>query len=73
MGSLKHSADRLKVNRLGLDSARNAAKKDVKEVQFEPNGPTDLGAPKFGKEDPNNEEHSGGNTWAGGVRPASFP
>lgn len=57
----------LKVKSLGLDAAREAAKKRVKDVQFKPIGPTDLNEPKFGKEDLNNEEHSGGNTWAGGV------
>ncbi|KAH8112896.1 AAA domain-containing protein [Phellopilus nigrolimitatus] len=57
----------LKVKHLGLDAARATAKKQVKTIDFKPKGPTDLKSPKYGKEDPNNEEHSGGNTWAGGT------
>lgn len=38
------------------------------DMKFEPKK-TDLDKPKFGKEDPNNDPHEGGNTWAGGVRP----
>jgi hypothetical protein len=41
-------------------------KKKVLDVKFEPKK-TDLDKPKFGKEDPDNAPHSGGNTWAGGV------
>lgn len=36
-------------------------------MKFEPTGDTKLDKPKFGKQDPDNEPHSGGNTWAGGV------
>ncbi|KLO18907.1 hypothetical protein SCHPADRAFT_935748 [Schizopora paradoxa] len=59
----KHGLD---VN-FGLEAARESAKKRVKDIKFEPKGKQDLNGPKFGKEDPNNEEHSGGNTWAGGT------
>lgn len=57
----------LKVKHLGIEAAREAAKRRVSDIKFEPKGKTDLSEPKFGKEDPKNEEHSGGNTWAGGV------
>ena len=60
----------MKIQHLGLDAARDAAKKKVKDIKFEPKGNTDLSGPKFGKVDPKNEEHSGGNTWAGGVSKA---
>ncbi|ETW77425.1 hypothetical protein HETIRDRAFT_156533 [Heterobasidion irregulare TC 32-1] len=56
----------LQVKRLGLDAGRDAAQKRVLDLKFEPKGSTDLDKPKFGKEDPNNEPHHGGNTWAGG-------
>ena len=54
----------LQVPHLGLDAAREAAKKKVQEITFEPAN-TELMEPKEGKHD--NEEHSGGNTYAGGV------
>ncbi|RDB28140.1 von Willebrand factor A domain-containing protein 8 [Hypsizygus marmoreus] len=54
----------LKVPHLGLDAAREAAKKKVQEIQFEPTK-TDLSEPKEGKHD--DKEHSGGNTYAGGT------
>ncbi|KAI5120535.1 hypothetical protein M0805_004543 [Coniferiporia weirii] len=57
----------LKVKHLGIDAAREATKKQIKDVKFEPSGSTELKEPKFGKEDEKNEEHSGGNTWAGGT------
>ncbi|KAL5520838.1 hypothetical protein ACEPAF_2841 [Sanghuangporus sanghuang] len=57
----------LEVKRLGLEAVHETAKKQVRDVKFEPKGPTDLKGPKYGKEDPKNEEHSGGNTWAGGT------
>ena len=57
----------LVVKNLGIDAAREAAKKQVLDLKFEPEGDTSLSEPKFGKEDPNNEAHTGGNTWAGGV------
>jgi hypothetical protein len=47
-----------------LDAAREAAEKKVQEIKFEPAN-TELTEPKEGKHD--NEEHSGGNTYAGGV------
>ncbi|TDL27843.1 hypothetical protein BD410DRAFT_781753 [Rickenella mellea] len=56
----------LKVDRLGIDAARETSKKQVKDVKFEPKN-TELNEPKYGKEDPKNEEHHGGNTWAGGT------
>ncbi|KAK7683695.1 hypothetical protein QCA50_013071 [Cerrena zonata] len=57
----------LVVKNLGLDAAREATKKKVLDMKFEPTGDTKLDKPKFGKEDPDNEPHSGGNTWAGGT------
>lgn len=56
----------LAVKSLGITAAREAAKKQVLDLKFEPKGDT-ISEPKFGKEDPNNEAHTGGNTWAGGV------
>ncbi|KAG6857487.1 hypothetical protein H0H87_002112 [Tephrocybe sp. NHM501043] len=53
----------LQVPHLGLDAAREAEKK-VQEIQFEPST-TDLTKPKEGKHD--DQEHSGGNTYAGGT------
>ena len=58
---LKHGLD---VPRLGLEGAREATKK-IQDVQFEPKE-TNLSGPKEGKHD--DKEHSGGNTYAGGVR-----
>ena len=69
---MRPSTKRLKVRHLGLEAARETAKKQVKDVKFEPKGSTDLKEPKFGKEDPKNEEHTGGNIWAGGVCPLSL-
>ncbi|KAF8909617.1 AAA domain-containing protein [Gymnopilus junonius] len=54
----------LQVPHLGLDAAREAAKKKVQDVQFEPKN-TDLDQPKEGEHD--DKEHSGGNRWAGGT------
>ena len=62
----------LLVKRLGLEAAREAAQKKVLDVKFEPKGNTDVSSPKFGKEDPNNQPHTGGNTWAGGVSGVSI-
>lgn len=59
--------NRLKVQHLGLDAAREASSKKRNEVKFEPKGKEKVKGPKEGREDPNNEEHSGGGTWAGGV------
>lgn len=53
----------LEVPHLGLDAAREAAKK-VKDVEFEPANKA-LDEPKEGKHD--DKEHSGGDTYAGGV------
>ncbi|KAK0223975.1 AAA domain-containing protein [Armillaria fumosa] len=53
----------LTVPHLGLDAARESAKK-IQDIQFEPKE-TNLSGPKEGKHD--NEEHSGGNTYAGGT------
>lgn len=50
---------------MGLDAAREAAKKKVKDIHFEPKD-TSLDQPKEGEHD--DKEHSGGNRWAGGVR-----
>ncbi|KAI0752632.1 AAA domain-containing protein [Daedaleopsis nitida] len=57
----------LVVKNLGISAAREAAKKQVLDLKFEPKGDTSLSQPKFGKEDPDNEAHTGGNTWAGGT------
>jgi von Willebrand factor A domain-containing protein 8 len=57
------------VKRLGLDALREDTK-TIKDIAFKPSGATDVSEPKYGKEDEKNEEHSGGNTWAGGV---SYP
>jgi len=54
----------LQVPHLGLDAAREAAKNKVQEIKFEPAN-TELTEPKEGKYD--DKEHSGGNTYAGGV------
>ncbi|KAG6885080.1 hypothetical protein C0993_006041 [Termitomyces sp. T159_Od127] len=54
----------LQVPHLGLDAARKATKKKIKDIEFEPSK-TDLGQPKEGKHD--DKEHSGGNTYAGGT------
>lgn len=64
-----HDALRLKVSHLGLDAAREIAKKKVQDIQFEPTN-TDLSEPKEGKDDPTNAPHEGGNTWAAGVSTA---
>ncbi|KAF8625067.1 hypothetical protein AX15_005549 [Amanita polypyramis BW_CC] len=52
-----------KVKHLGIDAAREVVKK-VGEVEFKPKN-TDLKGPKEGDHD--NEEHFGGNKWAGGT------
>ncbi|KAM5545989.1 hypothetical protein V8D89_000115 [Ganoderma adspersum] len=57
----------LAVKKLGIDAAREATKKQILDLKFEPKGDTSLDNPKFGKEDPKNEAHTGGNTWAGGT------
>ncbi|EKM57120.1 uncharacterized protein PHACADRAFT_92032 [Phanerochaete carnosa HHB-10118-sp] len=59
----------LMVKHLGLDATREASRKKVVSVEYEPKK-TSLSEPKFGKEDPKNEAHVGGNTWAGGVSDA---
>ena len=58
---------RLIVKRLGLDAAREGSGKRVQDIKFEPKGDTKLSEPKYGKDDPKNAPHTGGNTWAGGV------
>ena len=55
---------RLQVAHLGLDAARGAAKKKVHDIEFTPKE-TSLDEPKEGIHD--DKEHSGGNTYAGGV------
>lgn len=60
------SQNRLKVDRVGLDAVREH-NRAVKDIAFKPSGSTELSQPKYGQEDPDNEEHSGGNKWAGGV------
>ena len=54
------------MQRVGLDAVREDTEK-IKDIAFKPSGSTDVSEPKYGKEDPKDEEHSGGNTWAGGV------
>jgi len=49
------------------NSALPVPPQPIKDLSFEPQGNTSLNEPKFGKEDEKNEEHHGGNTWAGGV------
>lgn len=52
---------------LGIGAAREAAQKKVLDIKFEPKGDTSLSEPKLGKDDPENNPHTGGNTWSGGV------
>ncbi|KAF4613211.1 hypothetical protein D9613_011059 [Agrocybe pediades] len=54
----------LQVPHLGLDAARETAKKKVQDIHFEPKD-TSLDQPKEGEHD--DKEHSGGNKWAGGT------
>lgn len=61
------------LQRNGLDIATYAAdemalvrKKRELQVTLQTKSGKDVSAPKHGKEDPNNEPHHGGNTWAGG-------
>ncbi|VDB87134.1 unnamed protein product [Peniophora sp. CBMAI 1063] len=49
-----------------LDQEEPPKAKRPLDMKFEPKK-TDLDKPKFGKVDPNNDPHEGGNTWAGGV------
>lgn len=71
--SLENKTFRLQAKHLGLDAAREAAKKKLLDVAFEPKGSTSLDKPKEGEHDPNNDPHEGGNRWAGGVSPFIFP
>lgn len=48
------------------DPTSQKAKKPL-DMQFDPQQ-TDLDEPKHGQEDPSGEAHTGGNTFAGGVR-----
>ncbi|KAI0827475.1 AAA domain-containing protein [Trametes gibbosa] len=57
----------LVVKNLGIGAGRDAAEKKVLDVKFEPKGDTSLSEPKFGKDDPENQPHTGGNTWSGGI------
>jgi len=61
----------LAVKKLGLNATREAVTKKIHDIKFEPTG-TDLGAPKEGEHDANNNPHHGGNRWAGGVSPLPF-
>ncbi|KAA1472001.1 hypothetical protein DENSPDRAFT_859246 [Dentipellis sp. KUC8613] len=56
----------LEVKHVGIDAARENAKKKILDMKFEPKN-TNLDKPKKGKEDPHNQPHEGGNTFAGGV------
>jgi hypothetical protein len=62
--SLEFTVSSLRVDNLGLEAAREAAKKRILNFQYEPKS-TDLDIPKEGKHD--DEPHEGGNTFAGGV------
>ncbi|KAL1948550.1 hypothetical protein VTO73DRAFT_12625 [Trametes versicolor] len=57
----------LVVKNLGIGAAREAAQKKVLDIKFEPKGDTSLSEPKLGKDDPENNPHTGGNTWSGGT------
>ena len=57
---------RLVVQNLGLEAAREGIRKRILDVKYEPKK-IELSEPKHGKDDPKNEPHEGGNTWAGGV------
>lgn len=70
--SLIDQTSRLKTRHLGLEASRENVNKKVHDIKFEPKNPKPASEPKFGKKDPNNEEHHGGNTWAGGVSCVSF-
>ncbi|PPQ92175.1 hypothetical protein CVT25_008949 [Psilocybe cyanescens] len=54
----------LQVPHLGLDAAREAAKKKIQDIEFEPKD-VSLNEPKEGEHD--DKQHSGGNKWAGGT------
>ncbi|KAI0089424.1 AAA domain-containing protein [Irpex rosettiformis] len=56
----------LVVKRLGIEAAREGGRKKILDVKYEPKN-TELSEPKHGKDDPKNESHEGGNTWAGGT------
>jgi hypothetical protein len=64
-----HLYSSLDVPHLGLETARETAKKPILDVQFEPKETT-LSGPKEGVHD--NEDHTGGNTFAGGVNVLDF-
>ncbi|KAI0703059.1 AAA domain-containing protein [Cytidiella melzeri] len=53
------------VKYLGIEAAREGTRKRVLDVTYQPKN-TSLSEPKHGKDDPKNEEHVGGNSWAGG-------
>lgn len=58
----------LPVSKVGMDAVREGASKETKKalnVDYKPKGPTDLSAPKYGKD--TDKAHVGGNTWAGGT------
>jgi len=42
-------------------------KKKPIDIEYEPSGSTELNEPKEGEHDPKNEQHTGGNRWAGGT------
>ncbi|KAI0036975.1 AAA domain-containing protein [Vararia minispora EC-137] len=66
-GEMDKLAEILQLHGLGMQRAgtEQENRKKVLDVAFEPKK-TDLDRPKFGKEDPDNAPHTGGNTWAGG-------
>jgi hypothetical protein len=57
---------RLRMQTTDLKMAQKAKKKQL-DMQFDPKE-TGLDEPKHGQEDPGGGAHSGGNTFAGGVR-----
>jgi len=62
--SLANNVLRLQARHLGLDAAREAAKKKIQDIEFVPQS-NELSEPKEGKHD--DMDHQGGNTFAGGV------
>ncbi|EIW79654.1 hypothetical protein CONPUDRAFT_137936 [Coniophora puteana RWD-64-598 SS2] len=57
----------LEAGPLGLDASRESMKKKPVDIEYEPSGSTELNEPKEGEHDPKNEQHTGGNRWAGGT------
>ncbi|GAA5826620.1 hypothetical protein JCM11251_002821 [Rhodosporidiobolus azoricus] len=59
---------RLGAGKVGMDAVRMSSLPEEQKasiIDFRPTGDTSLNGPKYGKTD--DQEHSGGNTWAGGT------